>query len=161
IMFMTFCMMVSGFLFVASCADDANEPNNPNEELSQVTKPEDTAVVEEATKELALEQAWADANSAFESESRGWMREEGEQVNIARASLRTTQAELQLLRMIAQSEGAENTVAAIDKLLADRTAKVEQVTERAKNSRREEIMRQREERRKAYEERRKNRQTDQ
>lgn len=169
---MLFAIILSVFMFVAGSADDANEPVlNENEEAVQETEPNDadvvqaepneTAVAQEEPEEITLEQAWTDANDAFDAESRSWMREGAEQVNIAKAALRTTETELRLLKMIAISEGADETVAAIDKLLQNRVAKVDELLDRAKNSRREEIMRQKEERRKAYEERRRNRQTEQ
>jgi GTP1/Obg family GTP-binding protein len=80
-----------------------------------------------------------------------------QRIDFARTAQRTTEAQLELLKMIAESEGATQTVAAIDKILKDRAAKVDEVLDQAREERRQERIKELEEKRKAREEMRQNR----
>jgi hypothetical protein len=159
-------------LAVAAEPGDGNEPGQTLQQESAAGEvapavTDETPIVEGAndinapdlnSPEEKLKKAWAEVNEATDSEARDWMDLETEKtLGLARASLRTTEAQLNLIKLVAQSEGATQTVAAIDEVLRIRSAKLDAVAERAKDARREERLREREERRKAIEERRKSR----
>jgi hypothetical protein len=104
----------------------------------------------------------AEAWKEFESASNG----EGRQLNdldtdkrfrLARAAKRQSLAELNLIRLVAEQEGATQTVEAIDKMIEMRSVKLDAALDEAKDARRQERMKEREERRRVLEERRKSR----
>jgi hypothetical protein len=154
-------IILSVFALIALAADMAEE-NEPatDEAVMQFgdvneTQPE---MPDPNSHEAKLNKAWADAERANNSEARGWLKlEMAQRIDVARAAKRTTDAQLDLLKMIAESEGAAQTVAAIDKLLEDRAAKVDEALDQAREERRLERIKELEERRKAREEMRQNR----
>jgi hypothetical protein len=154
--------ILSVFVPIALAADtnDVNEPaeNEAVMQLEDVNEAQ-TEVPDTNSPEAKLNKAWSDAERANDSEAKGWLKlEMAERINFARTAQRTTETQLELLKMIAESEGATQTVAAIDKLLEDRAAKVDEVLDQAREERRQERIKELEEKRKAKEEMRQNRQ---
>ncbi len=130
----------------AQAALDPNSPLDPNSSLDP------------NSPEAKIAEAWKE----FESASNG----EGRQLNdldtdkrfrLARAAKRQSLAELNLIRLVAEQEGATQTVEAIDKMIEIRSVKLDAALDEAKSARREEMIKEREERRKVLEERRKSR----
>ena len=157
----------------ATAADEEGEPNGlqpeaagaPEEPLVPVpevqgpARPEDVNAAGDANSfEARVERGWVEIEQAADSEARGWMAlEMDKRTEFTRTAQRTTEVQLHLLRLVAESEGATQTVAAIDKILEARSAKVEEVLDEAREARRQERIKQREERRKALEEKLKSR----
>jgi hypothetical protein len=130
---------------------DSNSPLDPN-------SPEAQAVLDPNSPEAKIAEAWKE----FESASNG----EGRQLNdpdtdkrfrLARAAKRQSLAELNLIRLVAEQEGATQTVEAIDKMIEMRLVKLDAALDEAKDARRQERMKEREERQRVLEERRKSR----
>ena len=140
-------------------AADMNEPTNDEATMqSKDANEAQAAAPDPNSPEAKLDKAWSDAERANNSEARGWMElEMSQRINFARTAQRTTEAQLDFLKMIAESEGATQTVAAIDKLLEARAAKVDEVLDEAREARRQERIKEMEERRRAREEMRQNR----
>jgi hypothetical protein len=151
-------VILSAFVLIALAAD-MNEPADKK----TITQPKDVNEAQAKpldvnSPEAKLNKAWADADRASDSEAKGWLKLEMEQrVDFARAAMRTTEAQLDLLKMIAESEGAKQTVDAIDKILKARAAKVDEVLDEAREARRQERIKELEEKRKAREELRQSR----
>jgi hypothetical protein len=143
----------------------AAEPAEVNESTTEETTTHAEGMEEaeaEATEpnspEARLARAWADVERAVDSEAKHWLElEMAKRVEFAKAAQRATEAQLHLLRMIAESEGAMQTVAAVDKIVEVRAARVDEVLDEAREARRQERLKEMEERRKAREEMRKNR----
>ena len=161
------------FLSVAAAADQEGEPNGlqpeaagapeealvPVEEVRGPAEPQDVnAAVDANSFEARVERGWTEIEQAADSEARGWMAlEMDKRIEFTRTAQRATEAQLQLLRLIAESEGATKTVAAIEKILEAKSTKVEEVLDETREARRQERIKQREERRKALEEKLKSR----
>jgi hypothetical protein len=146
-------------LAVAAESADENEPAaKENVMHAEAAEPNSPETAEPESPEARLRRAWADTERAVDNEAKHWLElEMAKRVEFARAAQRTTEAQLRLLRMIAESEGAMQTVAAIDKITEARAARVDEVLDEAREARRQERLKEMEERRKAREEMRKNR----
>jgi len=154
-------MILSAFVLLALAADTAEENEPADDETVMQAEELDEAEAESAepnVPETVLSKAWYNADRASDSESKQWLKLEMEQrIDFARAAKRTTEAQLHLLKMIAESEGATQTVAAIDKILEARAAKVDEVLDEAREAKRQERLKELEERRMAREEMRQKR----
>jgi hypothetical protein len=158
--FLTCCGVILSVCVLLAVADDANEPVKEIkiEQVEAVNNVE-IKTAEPNYIETEIDKAWADADRALDGEAKNWLNlEMDERVEFARASEKTTKSQFELLRLIAASEGATQTIEAMDKLLEARTAKVDEVLDEAREARRQEHLKDLEERRKAFEERRKRRQ---
>lgn len=151
------CSILSVFVLMAFAAD-MNEPSDDETMMKSSDANETAETLDPNSLEAKLNKAWFDAERANNSEAKGWLKLEMDQrVDFARAAQRTTEAQLEYLKMIAESEGAAQTVEAIDKLIEVRTAKVDEVLDEAREARRQERMKELEERRRAREEMRQKR----
>jgi len=156
------CSAILSVIVLVALAADTNEVSQPADN-NTVMQHEDVNEAQAETPdpnspEAKLNKAWVDADRANDSETKGWLKLELDQrIEFARAAKRTTDTQLDLLKMIAESEGATQTVAAIDKLLEARAAKVDEALDQAREARRQERIKEMEERRKAREEMRQNR----
>jgi hypothetical protein len=114
----------------------------------------------EATVEDANDKEWQQIKESGEKEGSQWLRADAENIAVLAKSVNEqSQAELQWLRAIAEQEQASETVKAIDKLLAMRSQRYEQVIEKAKDERRQRMLQRREEKRSRGRERRSSRQS--
>lgn len=110
-----------------------------------------------------IENAWEQADRAAGSESRQATRMSlsdekiDENINLIRASNRQVESELELLRLIAQAEGATRTVETIDRLMEQRQANMDDMMERVRRVKNQERLQEREERRQMLEQRRQER----
>jgi hypothetical protein len=154
-------VILSVSVIMASATDtaDVNEPADDETVMQYEDVNESQAETPEPNSpEAMLNRAWAEAERANDSEAKGWLKLEMEQrIEFARAAKKTTDAQLELLKMIAESEGATQTIAAIDKILEERAAKVDEVLDEAREARRQERIKELEERRRAREEMRQSR----
>lgn len=135
------------------------DPNSPKAQaVLDPNSPEAQVVLDPNSPEAKIAEAWKE----FESASNG----EGRQLNdldtdkrfrLARAAKRQSLAELNLIRLVAEQEGATQTVEAIDKMIEMRLVKLDAALDEAKDARRQERMKEREERQRVLEERRKSR----
>ena len=142
---------------------DPNSPEaqaalDPNLPLDPKNSPEAQVVLDPNSPEAKIAEAWKE----FESASNG----EGRQLNdldtdkrfrLARAAKRQSLAELNLIRLVAEQEGATQTVEMVDKMIEMRLVKLDAALDEAKDARRQERMKEREERQRVLEERRKSR----
>ncbi len=136
-------------------------PNEPNAEnaYEQGTARRARRTVERRNVEAEVEEILADPNTIianikeFEGiedelnqldddsseEERSWLQDRiDNRVQLARDVQRQIQAELMLLRRLANEEGAKKTVAAIDGLLRNRHRRMEHITARIEEERRQE-----------------------
>ena len=156
-------LSVIGFLAVAAMeeepvADEGQSVSASSEEPQESGQAAEANAVDANSFEARVERGWVEIEQATDSEAKGWMElEMDKRIEFTTAAHRTSEAELQLLRLIAESEGAAQTVAAIDKMLEARSAKVQEVLDEAREARRQERMKEREERRRALEEKRRSR----
>ncbi|MGD9110157.1 MAG: hypothetical protein PVG93_04395 [Phycisphaerales bacterium] len=131
-------------------------PNEPSMKPSQ----EGQMMEREATVEDANDKEWQQIKESGEKEGSQWLRADAENIAVLAKSVNEqSQAELQWLRAIAEQEQASETVKAIDKLLAMRSQRYEQVIEKAKDERRQRMLQRREEKRSRGRERRSSRQS--
>jgi hypothetical protein len=135
-----------------------NEPNTVNA-YEQDTARRARRTVERRNVEAEVEEILADPNTIianikeFEGledelnqldddsseEERAWLQDRiDNRVQLARDVQRQIQAELMLLRRLASEEGAKKTMAAIDGLLQNRHRRMEHITARIEEERREE-----------------------
>jgi len=153
--------ILSACVLLAVAAEMADENESTAEESvmhAERMEEEKTEATEPNSPEEMLKKAWADVDRASDSEAKHWLElEMDKRIEFARASQRTTEAQMRLLKLVAESEGATETVAAIDKILEVKSANVEEVLDEAREAKRQERLQQMEERRKAREEMRKNR----
>jgi hypothetical protein len=156
------CSVILSALVLMALAADTADVNKPEDDKTPM-QAEDVNEVQDETldpdsPEAKLNKAWADAERANDSEAKGWLKLEMEQrVDFARAAQRTTEAQLDFIKMIAEAEGATQTVAAIDKIIEDRATKVDEVLDEAREERRQARIKELEEKRKAREELRQSR----
>ncbi len=154
-------LILSACVLLAVAAETAEEDESTTEDAvmhAEETEQVEVEAAEPNSPEEMLKKAWVDADRAGDSEAKGWLElEMDKRIEFARAAQKTTEAQLQIVKMIAESEGATQTVAAIDKILEARVAKVDEVLDEAREARRQERIKELEERRKAREEMRKNR----
>lgn len=150
--------LLSAAAMEEAVVDEGQSVSAPSEKPQESRRAEEANVVDANSFEARVERGWVEVDQAADSEARGWMElEMDKRSEVTRAAQRTTEAQLQLLRLLAESESATQTVAAIDKILEARSAKVQEVLDEAREAKRQERIKQREERRKALEEKRKSR----
>jgi len=128
---------------------DVNTPADPNDERRRKLAKR----LEEAIEKLEPEN---------QAEIREWMQGEVERkTNLMRAVHNRRTVEYQLLRELAVKEGAEETVAAIDKLIERTNSRYEKITKRyadeRRNVRRQQLKEKREQQRQEKERRREER----
>lgn len=153
--------ILSAFVLLAVATEtaDVNEPNEQEAKIqTEVMEEAEVKAVDANSPEATLMKAWTDVERAIDSEAKQWLKlEMNQRVELARAAQRATEAQMKLLKMIAETEGATQITAAIDKILETETAKVDEVLDEAREARRQERLKEMEERRKAREELRKSR----
>lgn len=131
-------------------------PDEPSMKPSQ----EGQMMERETTVEDANDKEWQQIEESGEKEGSQWLRADAENIAVLAKSVNEqSQAELQWLRAIAEQEQASETVKAIDKLLAMRSQRYEQVIEKSKDERRQRMLQRREEKRSRGRERRSSRQS--
>ncbi|MFA5553555.1 MAG: hypothetical protein WCZ89_09925 [Phycisphaerae bacterium] len=102
-----------------------------------------------------IEAKWANIEKAGETEAVQWLRTDADNIALLVKDVNEQSTdEMMLLRKIAEQENAEQTVKAIDRLISIRTQRYAQITEKARDERRQRMLQQREERRTRTSERR-------
>ncbi|MBN1795395.1 MAG: hypothetical protein JW804_01865 [Sedimentisphaerales bacterium] len=147
------------------------EPEKHEQALKEATEPQDandTGPYGGMSKEMR--DAWEKVDQEGADEVEHWSKPGmDERLGLARAAQNTTKAELLLIRKIAQSENAKETVLAIDKMLAKRNKRFDDIMAKAEEEKTQKEQNQRnrperterkrltpEERRRLMEERRNN-----
>jgi hypothetical protein len=162
IRFLAICGAILSACILLAVAAEVPEGDEPTTEETmrhaEGIEETEAEAAEPNSPEEMLKRAWADVNRANDSEAKRWLDlEMDKRIEFARASQRATEAQMRLLKLIAESEGASETVAAIDKILEVKKAKVDEVLDEAREAKRQERLKELEDRRKAREEMRKNR----
>ncbi len=130
---------------------DINKVDNSAKEVDQIIGFEtaETPVIS------PQEQMWLDIERDGEQESGQWLKTDAENIAVLVKDVNENSIkELMVLRKIAKKDKAENTVEAIDKLISIRSQRYQQITEKAKDEKRQRLLQQREERRNKAAERR-------
>ena len=128
-------------------------PHTPSEPVADVNAVADVNVAAEPNAAKAewieeLEKALERVKREGEKEIRAWLRGEIEnKPRLAEAVQEQVAAELNFIREFAVEEGAVKTTEAVDRLLAGRNERFEEITKRMEEERRRERLREREERR--------------
>lgn len=124
---------------------DSNQGESQAEQVSDSNDPNASPI----------EAAWANIEKAGEKESVQWLRTDADNIALLVKDVNDqSMEEMMLIRKIAEQENAEETVKAIDRLISIRTQRYAQITEKARDERRQRMLQQREERRSRTSERR-------
>lgn len=110
---------------------DANEVADANAVTDANEVADANAVEAEARVFEELEKPLEDINEKSKKEIRAWMRRAAEdKISLAKAVQKQVTAELNFLRELAVEEGAVKTTEAIDRLLASRQERFEEIIEK-------------------------------
>ena len=164
-LFLALCVLIPalcGFQQAASAAEQgtgASDVQPPAQQKADANAPADPNAGRRRRSFEGLEEALENLEPENQAEIREWMAGEVERkVGLMEAVHNRRTVEYKLLRELAVKEGAEETVAAIDRLTEKSDARYEGITKRLgderRRARREQLQEKREERHRRREERR-------